>query len=193
MYTIPSAKLAAVALAASNEKGRDYLHGVFIEATPSHVTMTATNGHILLTARHDAETPDVVSFSIIIPSDIITLALRSKTPEVALSADDAGYKLGNISFQPIDGVYPDWRRVVPKASPETLSIDGVWFPTDYLTVMAKAAKLLDPASRSRFIVYPDGESPALVQFLDDANVVGVVMPIRTLREPFSPPAFTRNY
>jgi len=196
MYSIPTDMLAAVALAVAAEKARYYLQGVFIEATPSHITMTATNGDILLTAHHAIEAQDATTFSIIIPSETIALALKAKAPELTLAVDGDGYKLGQISFKPIDGTFPDYRRVIPKAIPENPSVDGTWFQSVYLSAFTKAAKLLVRGMSSLgntnidgFVIYPDSLSPALVQFVGRDDVFGVAMPYRASRTGFSKPAW----
>ena len=196
MITIPANKLAAVALAVSTEAARYYLQGVFVEASHDKVTMTATNGHILLTAHVETQTPD--PFSIIVPAETIALACKSmKGFDIELGRTADQFKLGNISFSPIDGTFPDWRSFVPKAVPAESSVDGIWYSSQYLSVMAKAAKLLgwrtgEGTLGDGFFVYPDAGNPALVQFRDVPDLIGVVLPVRAPKERFTVPAWTKK-
>ena len=196
-YTIPRELLAAVALAASTEDTRYYLQGVFVEIGLKSVTLTATNGHILLTARHAPNNANNDPASpIIIPSATIALALKDKATTIDLFIDGNAFKLGNISFTPIDGTFPDYRRVIPKAVPETRSIEGVWFNSLYLATMAKAAKLIgapsSPYGGNGYNIYPDKGNAALVRFNGAENIVGVVMPLRAPVSGFTLPDWVHN-
>ena len=72
--SINIATLKAVNLAASTEQTRYYLCGVYVEVTPTTVTYTATNGHILLSRREDSAEPNTLTGAWIIPSDFIKAA-----------------------------------------------------------------------------------------------------------------------
>lgn len=174
--------LRAVSLAVSTEAARYYLTGVFVEISTEHATMVATNGHILLGARHEIANPDMLAAAIIIPFDVIKSFKPLKNQvEVGLEKmAGTRWMLGNTMFEPIDGTFPNWRRVVPADCSE-LSVEKCWFASKYLAVMAKAAATLGKTSGDGFAIYPAGQKPALVLF-DSPDVFGVVMPVRQNRD-----------
>ena len=184
--------LKAVFNAAPTEESRYYLCGVQVEITAKGTTLVATNGHMLL-AAHDAhaETSRLDEpVSLIIPADIVKgfKPARGQTMVELSTEDGKTWRLGNTLFQPVDGTFPNWRRVVPKETPEALSVTDVWFEPKYQLAMYKAAKELGTLCD----IHPDGLNPALVSFRDektDYSVIGVIMPYRKKREAFRKPSW----
>lgn len=168
--------LKAALVCASNEESRYYLRGVHL-ATSGH--MVTTDGHRMFVARL-AERPLV---DVIVPYDAVTAALkmvgaRCKEIEIDLAAN----RIGQIQYTPVDGTFPDWRRVVPSGveTPSTKPElnDGpehVHFNHAYIGDFAKMGKILDGAS----MLHPRSAShPALVTFGERADCFGVLMPMR---------------
>ena len=188
--------LKAVFNAVSIEESRFYLCGVYVEITARGTTLVATNGHMLLAAHdaHDETNTLDEPVKLIIPADIVKgfKPARGQTMVDLSTEDGKTWRLGNTLFQPIDGTYPDWKRVVPKATPDALSVDDIWFEPKYQLAMYKAAKEIDAICD----IYPDGLNPALVRFHDaktDYSVIGVIMPYRKIRHKFNVPSWTNNY
>ena len=167
--------LKAALVCASSEETSYYLRGVYL-ATSGH--MVTTDGHRMFVARL-AERPTA---DVIVPYVDVTMALklagRAKDVEIDLVAN----RIGQIQFTPVDGTFPDWRRVVPtgEETPSTKpgANDGpehVHFNHAYIGNFAKMGKLLDGAS----MLHPRSAShPALVTFGERADCFGVIMPIR---------------
>jgi hypothetical protein len=178
--------LKAALLCASNEESRYYLRGVYL-ATSGH--MVTTDGHRMFVARL-AERPTA---DVIVPYDAVAAALKmagARCKEI----DVDGTKIASIMYTPVDGTFPDWRRVVPTGE-ETPSTkpelnDGpehVHFNHAYIGDLAKMGKLLGGAS----MLHPQSAShPALVTFGERADCFGVIMPIRRKRDESA--VLTRN-
>jgi len=89
----------------------------------------------------------------------------------------------SVIFAPIDGTFPDWRRIIPKET------DGkpAQFNPAYVGDFAKVTKALGQGQTA--FAY-NGDGPALVTFGDDIDGFGVLMPMRIKREiPTRAPAW----
>jgi|GEM_PF-4453854 len=133
----PSLSLAEGALASllemsaftSKEETRYYLNGVCLECDGKTLRATATNGHMLgtrvLTLPSEAPT-----FATIIPNAAVTaLRLLAKGREVDMRVGDKGISFAfadriALVTKPIDGAFPDWRRVVPDRVSYSFEIDA---------------------------------------------------------------------
>lgn len=178
--SINIATLKAVNLAASTEETRYYLKGVYVEVTPATVTYTATNGHILLSRREDSAEPNTLTGSWIIPADFIKGCKPARGNDYAIMTLLPGSNgstmlafTGTITGMaaPIDGTFPDYRRVIPG------TIDGktAQFDGNYTGLLAKFAKALD---LGYFHIHHNGENAAPVTFGMRQGVFAVVMPLR---------------
>ena len=168
--------LKAALVCASSEESRYYLRGVHL-ATSGH--MVTTDGHRMFVAR----LTDRPAVDVIVPYDAVAAALkmagaRTKDIEIELLAN----RIGQITYAPVDGTFPDWRRVVPTGE-ETPSTkpelnDGpehVHFNHTYIGDLAKMGKLLGGAS----MLHPRSAShPCLVTFGERADCFAVLMPMR---------------
>jgi len=180
--------LKAVFNAVSNEETRRYLCGVQVEINEKGTTLVATNGQMLLAAHDETNTLNE-PVKLIIPDHIVKgLKFMLGQDLVDLSTDDGKtWRLGNTLFQPVDGTYPDWRRVVPQETPLLISIEGIWYDPKFQIAMAKAAKILS----ATWTIYPNGTTPALVRFEKAKNidVIGVISPMKKNRESFKKPSW----
>ena len=183
--------LKAVFNAVSHEETRQYLCGVQVEINATGTTLVATNGHMLLASHDETNTLDEL-VSLIIPADIVKSfkPARGQTMVELSTEDNETWCLGNTLFQPIDGTYPDWRRVIPQETPAALSVTDMWLEPKYQLAMYKAAKELGTLCD----IHPNGQNPALVSFRDtktdySVSVIGVIMPYRKMREAFKKPSW----
>jgi DNA polymerase-3 subunit beta len=163
--------LKAATLVTSKEETRYYLKGVSINAGYKGVFIVATDGH-RMAAFKQAETYDGAPIDIIIPTETVN-ALKTKEETVELGKiNENQYMLGNIIFTPIDGTFPDWRRIVPKE----LSNQTAQFNLSYLGDFAKVAKALGKGTPA--YVNHNGESAALISFGPNVDGFGLLMPMR---------------
>ena len=178
--SINIATLKAVNLAVSTEETRYYLKGVLVEVTEKTVTYTATNGHILLSRREDCVEPNTLTGSWIISSDFIKSAKPGKHIDYADMTIVPGPNnstmlafTGTITGMaaPIDGTFPDYRRIIPA------TVDGKpgQYDGNYTGTFAKFAKAL---GLGYFTVHHNGDQPAPVTFDSHQGVYGIIMPLR---------------
>jgi len=168
---IKSATLKALLRFAAVKDSRYYLVGVHIEPEGYAV---ATNGHILLAARIPAFEG---AASFIIPSAACKLALQLKVSELAITLKEQ-HAIGGIPFIPIDGRYPEWRRIVPTELPS--GKPGHYSPKYLQTVvdafrdmgMAKSIEGIEPMMNGA-----DSAALAVCENIPDA--IAVLMPYRT--------------
>jgi hypothetical protein len=90
------------------------------------------------------------------------------------------WTLGDVTFKPVDGTFPDFRRVVP--SQKTISEDLgkiAQFSPAYMADMGKIAKIFFPArSKVHPAVHHLGANPSIVTFGGREDVFALVMPLR---------------
>ena len=166
--------LKAALVCASSEETRYYLRGVYLSTTGHLVT---TDGHRMFVARL-AERPTA---DVIVPYDAVTAALKMAGARVKeIEIDLVANRIGQIQFTPVNGTFPDWRRVVPtgleKPSDKPDDAPGrVHFNHAYIGNFANMGKLLDGES----MLHPGSAShPALVTFGEREDCFGVLMPLR---------------
>lgn len=185
--------LKAALVCASNEESRYYLRGVFL-CTSGH--MVTTDGHRMFVARL-AETP---SADVIVPYDAVQAALKMAGARVKeIEIDLAVNRIGQIQYTPVDGTFPDWRRVVPSGvevpSSKPGANDGaehVHFNNRYVGDFEKMADILcGKSTLGQSVLHPRSAShPALVTFGERADCFGVLMPLRRKRDESA--ILTRN-
>ena len=164
--------LKAALLCASQEESRYYLRGVFLSTTGHLVT---TDGHRMFVARLNERPPA----DVIIPYSDVQAALKlasARTQDIEVTSD----RIGQIAYQPVDGAFPDWRRVVPTGEelPSGKPDDApgaVHFNHAYVGDLAKMGKLLGGTS----MLHPVSAShPCLVTFGEREDCLAVLMPVR---------------
>jgi hypothetical protein len=209
MHTQINARLLkAVAFAASTEAMRYYLNGVLLECTAAGVTYVATDGHVLL-AAHEAlpkgAALNTYVGNIIVPSATIkALSVKGFEPKpwdlLELEALPTGeFRLGAAIFRPIDGSFPDWRRVIPQQAQLTAaekdgSIRAAQLDPRKMEGAIKAANLFGrtPSAKSPFKMFDnEAGAPQPFTFCSVPNMFGVVMPVRRHNEAWGVPSWAQ--
>lgn len=187
--------IKAASYAMSSEETRFYLKGVCIEISAAHgVLAIATDGHRLIAMQAAPKAGAIgEAVSIIIPADTVKrLKINKRYSDGILRRMDGGqWQIehdGQIwAFQPIDGSFPAWRRVLPK---HVTPGERAHFNPDYLADMKKAGEVYDKGVDAAIIT--DGGNPAWCRW-DSVSVpgFGVVMPKRLLADAFTmnPPSW----
>lgn len=188
--------LKAVLAHASTEETRYYLRGIYLEQLGDSVRMTATDGRTLVCAQPQAGKawmePDAAFAPFILPAEIVK---PIKSQFVAIEILDGVYRLASWpddkpfdagekthaaifehgavqTFKPIDGTYPDYRRVIPPVKEAQTSA----FNPEYL---GRFAKFGDKKQPVMLTVQAHGTDPALVSGgTDDCMFFGAIMPMR---------------
>jgi DNA polymerase-3 subunit beta len=169
IITVSADTLRAALICASTDKHRYYLNGVYVDPLGY---LVATDGHRMFVAKIDIS--DAAPFTgWIIPSDVLKRALtgyKNKTVDISPT------QCGDIACQPVDGTFPDWRRVIPTGD---LSGDVAQFNPAYVADMGKIGKLLGGKSSLEAHLHHNGQSPAGVTFPLYPSAFAVLMPIRS--------------
>lgn len=187
----PRVALKAVARFAGIKDIRYYLNGVYIESSPAETRLTATNGHALASYRHakpdteDTEQHNVGHcIGVIVPNDIVKTAAAWKAHlltltvrlvgnvEVCTLSDGCGAVL---EFKPIDGKFPDYLKVIPKA----VNGEIAQYNPDYLA-LCKAAQgdILGKKHKQYVCVGFNGTGGPCVVDTGIPELVAIVMPWR---------------
>lgn len=202
---VPTAFIDAALCAVSKEETRYYLKGVFIDARGF---IAATNGHMAFAARcNDAfklqgvqpeHCTDALG-GVIVPDTALVQANkaagRAKGLCYVFERDAQGlwwilYGNARVHFEPVDGTFPDWTRIVPTA-PDTLT--PAHYQPQYISKLGDMAKALRDGKKdaaSQFRIHQAGENPALVTFPRQVDSIkdtpgprtdclAVLMPMRT--------------
>jgi DNA polymerase-3 subunit beta len=127
------------AFAASSDETRYNLNGVFFEQAPGQLRMVATDGHRLSLAERPVEGNFGLKKGVILPKK--GLGEMKKLLLEAQDGGDAGpAKLGfvenaavfqrtglTLSMRLIEGVFPDYRQVIPRAGDKTVKLGRIRF------------------------------------------------------------------
>ncbi len=125
----------SVAYAMSTEETRYYLMGVCLEVVEGKATITAIDGHQLATVPLTDWHVEGEDCRIIIPANIINKVIGLKPKEfieICSCHDDENNIIGwaitiddgiKINFQPVDGNFPDYPRVLPKKPNLRIKLD----------------------------------------------------------------------
>jgi len=178
---LPVVHIRAALLFAGNGDVRYTLNGVCIHTGPRGARIVSTDGHMQYQANVPGDFPPV---QVIVPRALLDGIKWGKQDFVDVTITPTAEKslVHNISFalsngeirasQSIDGLFPDYARVVP----EELSGEVAYFNAEFLASTAKAAKLLGNTKGLYRIQY-NGECPALVLMPREESIV-VIMPLR---------------
>ncbi|MGX9694566.1 DNA polymerase III subunit beta family protein [Achromobacter anxifer] len=191
---------AACRIMAKNDI-RYYLNGVYVEATKDQTLVVATDGHRLILIRTQTDNEVEDAESLIIAGDvakrIVDGSMRS-IRQISMTRTEAGkwqiplFKWGvELSFGTVEGLFPDWRKVVPKRT----TGEPANFNPQYLADFQAAALDYFGGSRGRLgliEVSQNGRGGALVtSSRADDDFIGVVMPFEAgASQQAEPPAWT---
>lgn len=183
--SLNSKHLKAATCCAATQDVRYYLNGVLAEVRASEVRLVATNGSIaavLRTVNHTDANP--VFPDVIIPAETIKQALITKNESLTLefNPDGKAWSLGGVSFKPVDGPFPAYRRIIPCAA----SGEAAHFDTDLIVAFMKAGKAI--GHKGNPIIRHNGGGNAQVSFYGrEEEFVGVIMPFRMFSEKHPDP------
>lgn len=194
-------QLRAALLVAAKGDIRYYLNGVYVESTPDCARVVSTNGHVLYAHDNKAGSDGGNTFtgSFIIPRDVLEVACKgtSKWDGATITVLDYGHSdiviykiktgacLNDIEFKPLEGVFPDYCRVVPETRGKNDALTPAQFNPEYLTLWGKVSKVLGSKS-GQYYLFPSGNATATVEFDGHTECVGVMMPVRDMRNDTTP-------
>ncbi len=165
---------AAIHTAAEKEI-RYYLNGVLIEGESTYTRVVSTEGHIASVQGYKVENTGTAVF--ILPQATAKM-ISAKDKFCEFTSDDDGKTWSmitnsvNVNFLPVDGKFPDWRRIVPKPKYD-IEQNPSQFDPELLIRFSKAAKIL---GQKTVIVTHNNNGAALVS-IGLTNYVGVIIPL----------------
>lgn len=122
----------------STEQTRYYLNGPLLHGEAGKVTLAASDGHRLMRAPMEADWPQDAPEIILAPKACKLLAmLGEEAGDIRLDWDDKriAAAIGRVSVvaKAIDGIFPDYRRVIGIASDKPMLVD----PEDLRAALAR--------------------------------------------------------
>jgi len=115
--------------AVSQDETRRVLNGVLMAFKENKLTMVATDGRRLALVEHEVEFPSEAEAEMILPTKAVSELMRILGGEGDLKIysqkNQVVFELGTsmLSSKLIDGVYPNYRQVIPGACEERVVID----------------------------------------------------------------------
>ena len=182
MIQINANLFARVAVAQSSDPGRYYLCGVCIQPHPrgEGVTLTATDGHCLLTA-HDpkADPATLPAEGVIVNLGKDGLKAARKGTALAIDPATGDASIDNVwrsaSTTIVDGSFPDWRRILPQGDQIAT---GAAFDVKILLRLGDALCNWRKSSHGLTMRGADDASPHIIACdSPDAAIFAVCMPI----------------
>jgi DNA polymerase-3 subunit beta len=183
MITINKSALKAVSRFAAKSDIRYYLVGVYVEASETETRLVATDGHAMLVHRMVSENSH--SWSGIIPLDTVQAILKHKTvskkidfpielSECSGTESRIDYAGQAFIFKPVDGKFPDYRRVIP----QSITGEPACYQPKYLQRVYDAAVDLGAVDHKigRFAMGYNGNSGAVCSI--NPYCLAIVMPLR---------------
>lgn len=198
MLTFTKAQLSAAIPTMAKKDVRFYLMGALIECcTNGDVHIVSTDGCVLFAGLIPAPYVKWSSeaqkgpWRMIIPRDALVSALKAKKPTLDLVAmPDGRYLLGDTLFTPVDGTFPDWRRVsVPRQVLDTRGEVAGQFDPDLTSAARDALKVwFDGGKKFAPHLHQHGTHSAVMTG-DNMTAYCIVMPWRSNDadiRPFTP-------
>jgi DNA polymerase-3 subunit beta len=169
---VSTAMLRAALLCANNEPVRPYLNGVRVDASGK---LVSTDGHRLFVGKINLAMSDVEPGSFegwTICRDALKRALTGyKDDMIVIGPTHIGY----LSCQPVDGIFPDWMRVLPSEPTGEIA----QFNPAYVADMGKIGTLLTGNRTGNLVhIHHNGNGPAGITFPGAGHAYGVLMPVR---------------
>lgn len=189
---INTAALEAVSLFASKDSDRFELFFVFCDVLPDETRLVSSNGEAMSVYRLPQKNKKTGQF--LIPVDLVKMLKVQKLASCDLSiegnilqvfrsySNDGDHPVCSLSSEGNFGVFPKYLKLFP----QEISWEQAEYNPEMMLKFAKAAKIMTPkkfrGSEEEFHslceLCQNGEKPALVRAVHDANFTGVIMPYK---------------
>lgn len=188
MITVNVAVLKALLNTAGDRDIRYYLNGVKVEATRTGSRLVSTDGHMCGIYRDTKMTnPDIPEGEVvefIVPRDVVkAIKVNPAQPYAVLKAGPAksdgsrelviDYSGMAVTTRSIDGVFPDYRRIVP----HEFTGESAQFNQALTARISKLFKEARPKGKGGFSLAYNGQGGALARD-DRDDLLVVLMPLR---------------
>jgi hypothetical protein len=179
--SIQASAIRAATICAAKKDIRYYLQGVYINvAHRYYATVCGTDGHVLFAGRATIENMagDLLPFNMIVPLDVVKKIDKKAHAVILELLPDGTYLLDGTRFTPLDGRFPDYKRVIPRMDQiQTAPVAPGNF--DYALIV-RGNDALNAYYGGKTKVYPleqRGNDSAVMHNGENVAVV-VVMPMR---------------
>jgi len=121
--------LRKTSYAASLDETRRVLNGVLMAFKENKLTMVATDGRRLALVEHEIEFPPEAEAEMILPTKAVSELMRvlgnDGNLKIYAQKNQVVFELGTtvLSSKLIDGVYPNYRQVIPSGCDERVTIE----------------------------------------------------------------------
>lgn len=121
--------LRKTSYAASLDETRRVLNGVLLAFKENKLTMVATDGRRLALVEHEIEFPPEAEAEMILPTKAVSELMRvlgnEENLKIYAQKNQVVFELGTtvLSSKLIDGVYPNYRQVIPSGCDERVTIE----------------------------------------------------------------------
>ncbi|MDX9868734.1 MAG: DNA polymerase III subunit beta [Kiritimatiellia bacterium] len=121
--------LRKTSYAVSQDETRRVLNGVLMAFKENKLTLVATDGRRLALVEHEIEFPPEAETEMILPikavSELMRILAHDGDLKIYAQKNQAVFELGTtvLSSKLIDGVYPNYRQVIPAACDERVVIE----------------------------------------------------------------------
>ena len=184
---VPRSHIAAALKCASTKDIRYYLNGVLIEVTRCGKSYAVgTNGHMMgAFEAGNQQLPQYDLQQVIVPREACEAMLKRKgSAHVRIIRKGGEWLiidgLGSMSFVPVDGLFPSWRRVLPTSASDVGMTCLRQFNADLMSVAADALRLHALKPKGLPVVryaQPETDGAAAVMTMAPGASV-VIMPLR---------------
>lgn len=140
--------LKKTVFACSTDEQRPIFTGVSMIAEGNRVTMAATNSH-RLSVKYENFDAEIGKIRVIVPSRIINDVLANMKSEVPTPVrvqstfNQISFEFDNLYMMSrlIEGTFPDYRAVIPKELPTTVTLDAAAFRSalDRVSILSRAS------------------------------------------------------
>jgi DNA polymerase III sliding clamp (beta) subunit (PCNA family) len=168
---VPTSHLKAAMNCTGRKDTRPYLNGVYVEAMLNETRCVGTCGSAAAVLRYTTSNERL--FNVIIPNAIVVSAIAMKIAILEIEFRNNFWSIGGIPFAPLDGVYPDYRRIFKT----TFSNEAAHYDFELVAKFTKIAKILKIKSQT-MVIRQNGQDAAQVQFMGHPEFVGVIAPLR---------------
>jgi len=120
--------LRKTSYAASLDETRRVLNGVLMAFKDNKLTMVATDGRRLALVEHEIEFPPEAEAEMILPTKAVSELMRvlgnDGNLKIYAQKNQVVFELGTtvLSSKLIDGVYPNYRQVIPAETKERVAL-----------------------------------------------------------------------
>ena len=178
MYNLNLKTLKSLAKLAPKSDVRYYLQGVYVDFQADQTLYAVCNGHYLVMVQEPASGDELLHM--VIPREtLISQKFGYNDPEVyQMTVSGNNCTVRNTIFQPIDGNYPDWQKLIPDYEQIAINNPGQQFNPDYLKLISDCFQTVSGSKFPPAILYNKSDTgPGVI--VGNDSFMGIIMPMRT--------------